>query len=147
MTADAAGLRRPHPPTTMTLGGLLKHVAGVEDRNTARNLTGRPIGPPWNFVDPETDPESEWRSAADDSPEELYGLWTSTVARSRAAMSELLASGDVDQSSKLVLPSGESSHLRRIVLDMIEHDQRHTGHADLLREAVDGRVGEDPPQE
>jgi Protein of unknown function (DUF664) len=42
-------------------------------------------------------------------------------------------------------PDGHHASLRRLVLDLIEEYARHTGHADLIREAVDGRVGEDPP--
>jgi hypothetical protein len=83
---DAAGLRKPHPPTAMTLGGLLKHLALVEDTYTARDLTGQPIGAPWDAVDFDADPEWEWRTAADDSPEDLYALWRGAVERSRTAV-------------------------------------------------------------
>jgi Protein of unknown function (DUF664) len=65
---DAAGLNQPHPPSTMTLGGLLKHLALVEDKYTAVDLSGRPPGPPWDAVDFAADPGWEWRTAADDSP-------------------------------------------------------------------------------
>lgn len=143
---DAAGLSRPHPPSAMTLGGLLKHVAGCEERTTACDLTGQPVVPPWNPVDHEADRDWEWRTAADDSPEELYRLWREAVERSRSALAAVLADGGLDQPSKLARPSGASPNVRRTVIDMIEHYIRHTGHADLLREAVDGLVGEDPPQ-
>jgi len=68
------------------------------------------------------------------------------VEHSRAAWSEALAGGDLGQPSKFVLGSGERVNLRRVLVDQIEHYLRHTGHADLFREAVDGLVGEDPPQ-
>jgi hypothetical protein len=90
---DAAGLRRPHPPSAMTLGGLLKHLALVEDRRIAVFMTGEPIGPPWDAVDFEADPEWEWRTAADDPPGELYTLWRGAVERSQAAWARLLADG------------------------------------------------------
>ncbi|MGH9247161.1 MAG: DUF664 domain-containing protein [Acidimicrobiales bacterium] len=143
---DAAGLRRPHPPSTMTLGGLLKHLAVVEDRYTAEFLTGQPMGPPWVAANFEADPEWEWHSAADDSPEELYALWRGAVERSRAAVALLLAAGDPDQPSKFTTRSGESPNLRRVLVDLHDEYARHVGHADLFREAVDGLVGEDPPQ-
>ncbi|WP_129666152.1 DUF664 domain-containing protein [Phytoactinopolyspora endophytica] len=143
---DAAGISRPHPPSAMTLGGLLKHVALCEDRAVAAHLTGESVGPPWNQADFEVDPDWEWRTAADDSPEELYALWRSTVERSRAAWAQALADGGLDQPSKFTTLSGESPNLRRVLVDQIEHYIRHTGHADLFREAVDGLVGEDPPQ-
>lgn len=67
---DAAGLRKPHPRSAMTLGGLLKHLALVEDRYTAGDLTGQPIGPPWDAVAFGADPDWEWRTAAGYSPED-----------------------------------------------------------------------------
>jgi hypothetical protein len=143
---DAAGLAKPHPPSAMTLGGLVKHLALVEDQMTARHLTGQPAGAPWAEVDFDADPDWEWRTAADDSPAELYALWRDAVERSRAAMARLLADGGPDQPSKRVLRSGESPNLRRVLVDLHDEYARHVGHADLLREAVDGLVGEDPPQ-
>ena len=58
----------------------------------------------------------------------------------------MLADGDLDQPSTFITSSGEHPNLRRVLVDLIEEYIRHTGHADLLREAVDGLVGEDPPQ-
>ncbi len=143
---DAAGLRRPHPPSTMTLGALLKHLALVEDRYTADFLTGEWVGMPWRAADFEADPEWDWHSAGDDSPEDLYALWQGAVERSRAAWSAALADGGLDQPSKFTTPSGESPNLRRVQVDLHDEYARHVGHADLLRDAVDGLVGEDPPQ-
>jgi hypothetical protein len=145
---DAAGLSKPHPPTAMTLGGLLKHLALVEDRQTAVFLTGQPIGPPWDAVDVDfdADPDREWRTAAGDTPEELYALWRGAVERSRAAWARVLADGGLDQPSKFTTRSGKSPNLRRVLVDLHDEYARHVGHADLLREAVDGLVGEDPPQ-
>src|SRR5689334_10101874 len=68
---DAAGLRATLPPSTMTLGGLLKHLALVEDAHFAKLLFDQEPGPPWDGVDWDADPDWEWRTAADDSPEEL----------------------------------------------------------------------------
>lgn len=143
---DAAGLRTPHPPSAMTLGGVLKHLAFVEDNYTSTDFTGQPLGPPWDADDARTDRDWVWRSAADDSPDELYGLWRGAVERSRAAMARAFADGGLDQRSKLTLSSGESPNLRRVLVDLHDEYARHVGHADLLREAVDGVVGEDPPQ-
>lgn len=142
---DATGLTRPHPPSAMTLGGLLKHLALNEDYITAR-MTGQPIGAPWNAVDFGAEPGWEWRTAAGDSPEELYTLWRSAVERSRAALAAVLAGGGLDQPAKFAGHSGESPNLRRLLVDLHDEYARHVGHADLLREAVDGLVGADPPQ-
>jgi len=143
---DAAGLSKPLPPSAMTLGGLLKHLALIEDARTARDLTGQPIGPPWDAVDFDADPDWEWRTAVGNSPDELYGLWRGAVERSRAAMAPVLADGGLDQRSKVTTRSGESPNLRRVLVDLHDEYARHVGHADLLREAVDALVGEDPPQ-
>jgi len=140
---DAADLRRPHPPSTMTLGGLLKHLALVEELY-AWCVTGQPPGRPWDSVDFEAEPGWEWRSAAGDPPGELYALWRGAVERSTAGIARALADGDLDQPTPT--PSGESTNLRRILVDLHDEYARHVGHADLLREAVDGLVGEDPPQ-
>lgn len=143
---DAAALNKPHPSTTMTLGGLLKHVAGCEARIVALHLTGEPPEPPWDAIDHDTDRDWEWRTAVEDTPEELDTLYRDALAYSKAAWARALAEGGLDQPSKYVWPNGERPHLRRILIDTIEHNIRHAGHADLLREAVDGLVGEDPPQ-
>jgi hypothetical protein len=143
---DAAGLRRPHPPSTMTLGGLLKHVAFIEDYYTSRDLTGEAPGGPWRREDFEADPDWCWTSAASDSPEELYALWRDAVERRRAALAKVLAEGGLDQPTRFVTPDGRSPNLRRLLVDLHDEYARHVGHADLLREAVDGLVGEDPPQ-
>jgi len=141
-----AGLSKPHPPSAMTLGGLLKHLALVEDHYAAVHLSGQPLGPPWDGVDFDADPDWEWRTAADDPPEELYALWRGAVERFRLALSSALASGGLDQLTKHVSSSGQSRSLRLLLVDLHDEYARHVGHADLLREAVDGLTGEDPPQ-
>jgi hypothetical protein len=144
---DSAALNKPHPPSGMTLGGLIKHMAGCEERMIAKALTGEPLPAPWDAVDHDADRDWEWRTAADDTPEELYALWRAAVQRSRAAVAAILAeSGGLDKPSRLSGPNGWAPNQRRIVIDLVEHYLRHTGHADLLREAVDGLVGEDPPR-
>ena len=143
---DAAGLRATLPPSTITLGGLLKHLALVEDDYFTRRLHNQAMGPPWDAVDWDADPDWEWHTAAEDSPEDLYALWRDAVARSRASVSEALAAGGLDVLAKHTWPDGRAPSLRRILIDLIEEYARHAGHADLIRESVDGVVGEDPPR-
>src|SRR5699024_2961166 len=69
---DSAGLRATTAATTMTLGGLLKHLALVEREYFGHRLLGEDPGPPWNAVDFDEDPDWEWRTAAADSPQRLY---------------------------------------------------------------------------
>src|SRR5437899_12345045 len=83
--------------SSVTLGGLLKHVARVEDYYFAERLLGKKPGAPWDGVDWDGDPDWEWHSAAGDSPEELMALWRGAVARSRAAVAEVLAADGVGQ--------------------------------------------------
>jgi hypothetical protein len=85
---DAAGLRATVGASTMTLGGLLKHLALVEEEYFSRRLLGREFGPPWDTADWDADRDWEWHSAAEDSPEQLYTLWQDAVTRSRAAVAE-----------------------------------------------------------
>src|SRR4051794_5403249 len=140
---DTAGLRATLGTSTLTLGGLLKHMALVEDEYFSSRLPGLDLGHPWDTVDWDADPDWEWSSAADDSPEQLMALWEDAVARSRYAVSEALADGGLDHPAK-VWPHGDPPPLRRIMIDMIGGCARHVGHADLLRESVDGLVGEEP---
>jgi Protein of unknown function (DUF664) len=142
---DAAGLRTRIGASSLTLGGLLKHLAVQEDYAFTVKLTGEPLNEPWDLADWDDDDDWEFTSAADDSPEELYALWDAAVERSHARLDAALANGGVDQLVHLTGPDGRHASLRRLLWDLIEEYGRHTGHADLLREAVDGLVGEDPP--
>jgi hypothetical protein len=94
----------------------------------------------------EEDPEWEFESARLDAPDVLYRLWDDSVARARVRFSAAVGTGGLDQLVALSWPDGRHVSLRRVLCDVIEEYGRHTGHADLLREAIDGRVGEDPPQ-
>ncbi len=142
---DAAGLQHRIGASSLTLGGLLKHLAWADRQTFTGKLSGAPLGEPWDSADFDADPDWEFNSAARDSPEQLYALWDETVARSRATLRAALADGGLDQLVHLSWPGLGRLSLRRLVCDLIEEYGRHTGHADLLREAVDGRVGEDPP--
>jgi Protein of unknown function (DUF664) len=78
------GLQARLGVSTLTLGGLLKHVAAVEDHTVATKLSGKPIGGPWETNGWDGSNDWEFASAADESPEELYALWDAAVQRSRA---------------------------------------------------------------
>jgi uncharacterized damage-inducible protein DinB len=142
---DAAGLQARIGSSSLTLGGLLKHLAAVEDYTFSTKLSGEPVGPPWDAADTNSDNDWEFTSAAADSPEQLYALWDGAVERSRARLDAALADGGVDQLVYVSSPGGRHASLRRLLCDLIEEYGRHTGHADLLRESVDGLTGEDPP--
>jgi uncharacterized damage-inducible protein DinB len=139
---DAAGLRATVGASSMTLGGLLKHMALVEDGWFSRFLFDRDRQPPFDAVDWAADPDWEWRTAADDTPEELRAMWKGAVERSHALVADALAVGGLDQSARRAWPDGRHPSLRWIVVHMIEEYARHNGHADLIRESVDGETGE-----
>ena len=143
---DEAGMRATVGASTITLSGLLKHLALVEADYFVHRLHGRDPGLPWNSVDWDSDPDWEWRTANEDSADYLTSLWHEAVVRSRSAVAEALGEGGLDQPVKGITDErGDSPSLRRVLIDLIEEYARHTGHADLIRESVDGLVGEDPP--
>jgi hypothetical protein len=105
-------------------------------------LHARPTAAPWATVDWRSDPDWDWRTAADDGPDELRALWGRAVEASRELTAEALADGGLGRMADLVDDGGRSPSLRWIVVHMIEEYARHNGHADLLRESVDGSTGE-----
>jgi hypothetical protein len=141
---DAAGLQVRIGASALTIGGLLKHLAAAEDHMFTTKLTGAPMGAPWDATGWDGSDDWEFTSAADDTPEELYALWDDAVDRSRARLAAVMPGG-LDQPVHASGPDGQHASLRRLLCDLIEEYGRHTGHADLLREAVDGLAGEDPP--
>jgi uncharacterized protein DUF664 len=143
-------MRATTAASTITLGSLLKHLALLEDDYFSHRLLGKSPGPPWDRVDWDADPQCrpsvEWRSAADDTPEELMSLWETAVERSRETVASVIAEGGLDYRAKGIAdPEGNAPSLRRLLIDLIEEYARHVGHADIIRESIDGLVGEDPP--
>lgn len=142
---DTAGLAVRIGASGLTLGGLLKHLAVNEDYTTTVKLRGDPMDEHW--ADNGWDDDADWEltSAAHDPPAQLYAMYDGAVARSRARIDAAIAEHGLDMTVAAHDDEGTHANLRRLVCDLVEEYGRHTGHADLLREAVDGRVGEDPP--
>lgn len=139
---DATGLNTPVGASTITLGGLLKHLAYVESDWFSRVMQGEPVQPPWDSVDWDADRDWDWHSAADDSPEQLFAIWEAAVERSQRLLAEALAEGGMGRLARTTWSDGRAPNVRWIVTHMIEEYARHNGHADLIREAVDGSTGE-----
>jgi hypothetical protein len=136
---EAAQLAIPHPPSTLTLAGLIKHLALVEDWWFGVSLVGTPDMPPFDTVDWDADPDWEFRTAADDEPAYLFELWEKAMA---AADANLAGIDDLDQIIHRRQPkTGEGISTRWVLLHMIEEYARHNGHADLIRESIDGVTG------
>ena len=139
---DQAGLSTPAAASTMTLGGLLKHIAYVEDHWCLYWVAGQDRPEPWASVDWSDDIDWDWNSAKHDQPDELLALWTASAVRSQAALDAAIDERGLDGFAIRADDRGESPSLRWVLVHLIEEYARHNGHADLLREAVDGETGE-----
>ncbi|MFI9486314.1 DinB family protein [Promicromonospora sp. NPDC052451] len=136
-------LRTPHPPSTMTLAGMLKHLAYVEDVWFSVRLLGNEPTPPWDTVDWSADRDWDWNSALAETPEELAAGFRDAVAASERILDQVLAESAARQEpalDRLTVRPGRRGRisLRWILVHMVEEYSRHAGHADLLREALDG---------
>jgi uncharacterized damage-inducible protein DinB len=139
---SSTDLQNKTAASSMTLGGILKHMAYVENHWFSDWLIGRDKLSPWREVDWSQDRDWDWNSAANDSPEQLLKLWHDACELSRLDVASTLKNADLGQLAKRTWPNGDSPSLRWILVHMIEEYARHNGHADLLREAIDGQVGE-----
>ena len=135
-------LARTLPPSDMTLGGMMKHLALVEVGWFGHSMLGEEYPPPFDGVDWDADPDWEWRTARDDTPEELRALYDDCVRRADAATDLALARDGLDTLSVREGSEGGAFKLRWVMLHMIEEYARHNGHADLIRESIDGETGE-----
>ncbi|MGF0116933.1 DinB family protein [Promicromonospora sp. Marseille-Q5078] len=140
----AEQLRTPHPPSSLTLGGLVKHLAYVESHWFSTMLQDDAVVAPFDTADWDADPDWEFHSAAHDSPEELRRILDAAAADSDRRIDAALASGGLEGTSarESRRPGEGAFSLRWILVHLIEEYARHNGHADLLREAVDGATGE-----
>jgi uncharacterized damage-inducible protein DinB len=127
------------PTSSLTLGGLLNHLALVEDSWLRVRFSGLPDDELWAGIDWDADPDHEFRTAVDLQPAELRRRYEQACARSR----EVVAGAEsLDQVSVAERQNGLHFDLRWVLLHLIEETARHAGHADLLREAIDGTTGE-----
>ena len=137
-TLDHADLMRTLPPSDLTLGGMVKHLAFVEDWWFGRTLCDDQ-DPLWAAVDWDADNDWDWHSADDDSPEQLWALWEAAVERSRAAVA---VDPRPERPSARPRRVGGPFELRWILTHMVREYARHNGHADLIRQSIDGQVGD-----
>ena len=125
-------------PSTLTIGGLVKQMGLVEDHWFHGVLLGNDQPEPWASADWDRSPDWEFDTAPNDSPAELLAQFRTSVARSDAAIAS------VDDLDRTAAGSSrrEPTNLRWILVHMIEEYARHCGHADLIRESIDGRTGD-----
>ena len=138
-------LDRRLSPSTMTLGGLLSHMTLVEDSWFSVVLAGNPPAAPWDDVDWEADNDWDWHRASGLDLEALIAGYHESVTRADALIASALERDGLEAASVRAsrrTDPGTPYSLRWIVLHMIEEYARHNGHADLIRESIDGQVGE-----
>jgi uncharacterized damage-inducible protein DinB len=134
---DAAQLaRRSVPPSTMSLLGLIRHMADVE-RNWFRRVMAQADAPPLYWSEDLQD--ADWLGAVAD-PAVVDDAWRSW--RDEVAFAEKFVADSPDLGIKGIDRDGTSVELRSVLVHMIEEYARHCGHADLLRERIDGRIGQ-----
>lgn len=126
---------RSVPPSTMSLLGLIRHLALVEHHWT-RHIFQSHTELSWLYRDGE-DPDFEFTQAVADADivSEAWETWRAEVAHAR----EIYQTLDLDASVQV---AGNQIEARDVVVHLVEEYARHIGHADLLRECIDGRTGQ-----
>ncbi len=131
-------VRRPLVPTGTNLLGLVKHVASVEAGYFGETF-GRPFGEPLPWLDEDAEPNADMWATADESRQGIVDLYRRVWAHSDATINALAldAIGHVPWWP----PERKEVTLHRILIHMIAETHRHAGHADIVRELIDGEVG------
>ncbi len=127
------------PPSTLTLGGLVNHMALVEDDWFTSDMAGGELGEPWASAPWDDDRDWEFSSAQHVPSDELFTRYRSAIDRSNTVIAS------IDDLETLSVKTGRDEQrwtLRWILIHMIEETARHCGHADLIRESIDGSVGD-----
>ena len=133
-----AQLKEPSvPPSGLTLLGLVRHMAEVERAWFRRHLSAEPIGRIWGT---DARPGADFDGVADADAAEAFAAWGEECRVARSILKEL-DSLDVT----FTMAGNPPMSARCIVNHMIEEYSRHNGHADLLRERIDGKTGDFPP--
>lgn len=136
-----AQLEQTLGPSDLTLGGMLKHLAFVEDYWFSYNLAAHDPAPPWDTAPWAEDHDWDWHSAAGTPHAELDALLVAAIARSDECLDAALArSPDLSQLVARPRPpeKGETATVRWVLVHMVEEYARHAGHADLIRQSIDG---------
>lgn len=144
LARKAAGLTdgqldTPLAPSTLTIGGLVYHMAMVEDSWFTERFADNGVPEPWASAPWADDYDWEFTGAKALSGEQILSQYTASVARSRSVVAK---AESLEQKSALGGPSNEPWNLRWILVHMIEEYARHCGHADLIRESIDGVTGD-----
>ena len=131
-------IRRPMTPTGTNLLGIVKHVASVADGYFGE-VFDRPSGEPLPWFDEDAEPNADMWATPEESRADILALWARAWDRVDATIQAL----DLDAVGHVPWWTDERSHptLRTIIVHMIAETNRHAGHADILREMIDGASG------
>lgn len=127
-------LRRPHDPSGLTLLGMVKHLTDVESSWFRETFLGEQMLHSW---DP-TDPDKDWRIEQSDTTAAILDGYRAEIRKAN----EIVDAHPLDAVATSPRTGMEGLQLRWIVTHLIEETARHCGHADLIREAIDGQTGE-----
>jgi hypothetical protein len=127
-------VERAVPPSSLSLLGLVRHLAEVELYWFRRRFAGQDV--PWLYYS-EEEPERDFDDLAPERVDEDFAAWREQCDHAR----RIVAAGSLDDLGS-DLREGQSWSLRWLLLRMIAEYARHNGHADLLRERIDGAVGD-----
>ncbi|MCF4122488.1 DinB family protein [Antribacter sp. KLBMP9083] len=133
-------LARSLAPSTLTLGGLLKHLTVVEAGWLNLSFAGGFARPSWLEQVAWDDPDWSFKSAAADDPEDLFA-WLAETQEHSAQIIAAAADG-LDTLSADAGDDGRRWSLRSVLCHMIGEYARHNGHADLIRQSIDGATGD-----
>ena len=137
LTQEQLGQRIP--TSALTLAGILYHLALVEEDWFEVKFLGQEDREDWQGIDWDADPEYEFRTALAKDPDWLRRRYRDACDRARQVTAAADSLDDVSVSTRV---GGKPFTLRWVMLHLIEETARHAGHADLLREAIDGTTGE-----
>lgn len=126
------------PPSDLTLGGLLKHMAYVESHWASYIVSGNDPVAPWADAPWDEDADWEMSSAADDALTDIQDLFRSSVAAADVVYNDL----ELDSVAARWAGGDAPPSIRWVLVHMIEEYARHLGHADFLRQSIDGATGD-----
>lgn len=131
-------MRRPVTPTGTNLLGLVKHVASTE-AGYLGDVFGRPFPEPLPWMDDDSEDNADMWATADESADQIVGLYRSVWAHSDATIDQLGL--DAEGTVPWWAADRRAVTLQQILVHVIAETARHAGHADIVRESVDGQIG------
>lgn len=130
---------RSVPPSTMSLLGLVRHLAAVEHQWFRIVAQGSDDPRPYRHEGGDRDADFHEAVGTQECVDEAFARWREVTAEAEEWLTSVPES---DLGRELPMPNGDVVSIRDLVVHMIEEYARHCGHADLLRECIDGRTGQ-----